>query len=343
MSKIMVGMSGGVDSSVAAMLLARQGHEVAGVTLQLWKETGDNSIEIQDAKRVCDVIGIPHYVLDARERFRETVVGNFIDEYRHGRTPNPCILCNKKIKFGFMLAFALEQRYDFISTGHYVESRYENGRYRLMQSENLQKDQSYVLYHLTQRQLAHSVFPLVSYTKEEIRQMALNWNLPAAHKPDSQDICFLPKDYAAFIERQSAPMAPGDFINARGEVIGRHKGICHYTIGQRKGLGGTFGRPMFVTKINSCDNTITLGETGDEFFSSLTAGDLNFIETEYQNRPFRAEIMIRYKSKRYPGLVTPGENGKAVVLFDDPPRAITPGQAAVFYQDRYVIGGGTIL
>ena len=339
----MVGMSGGVDSGVAAALLVKEGHQVAGVTLRLWKENGNNDSEIDDAKRVCDAIGIPHFVLDAETEFRTIVVENFINEYRNGRTPNPCIICNKKIKFGLMLDFALEQGYDFISTGHYIEKRAENGCYHLLQSENLQKDQSYVLYHLTAHQLEHSIFPLISYSKEEIRKMAVDWNLPVAQKPDSQDICFLPKDYAAFIERQSAPMKPGDFINTSGEVIGQHKGILHYTIGQRKGLGGTFGKPMFVTKINAKDNTITLGEAGEEFFTTLTAYDLNFIEKEYENKAFEAEVMVRYKSKRYPGLVVPNADGTVTVTFHEAPRAVTPGQAAVFYNGRYVIGGGTIL
>lgn len=339
----MVGMSGGVDSSVAAALLAKQGHEVAGITMRLWKENGDNGSEISDAKKVCDVIGIPHFVLDANEFFKNTVVENFISEYRKGRTPNPCIVCNKKIKFGIMLDFAIEKGYDMVSTGHYVEKVNQNGSYQLLQSENHQKDQSYVLYHLTQYQLEHSLFPLVSFSKEEIRNMATDWQLPIAQKPDSQDICFLPKDYALFIERHSSPMPPGDFIDTEGNIIGAHKGILHYTIGQRKGLGGTFGKPMFVTKIDAFNNVITLGEAGQEFFTTLRAGELNFIEKEYENQEFCADVMVRYKSKRYPGKIVPDGEGMVTVFFDEPPRAVTPGQAAVFYIGRRVIGGGTIL
>jgi len=339
----MVGMSGGVDSSVAAALLLKQGHEIFGVTLKLWKENGDNRSEIEDAKSVCDALGIRHFVLDAEQEFKNIIVENFINDYRQGRTPNPCVLCNKKIKFGLMLDFALQQGCQYIATGHYIEKQYYDNRYHLLQSENLQKDQSYVLYHLTQHQLEHSMFPLVSYSKEEIRQMAVEWNLPVAQKADSQDICFLPKDYAGFIERQSAPMASGNFINTSGEIIGTHRGILHYTIGQRKGLGGTFGKPMFVTKINAKENTITLGEAGEEFFSSLTAYDLNFIENEYENKPFYADVMVRYKSKRYRGLVTPCQDKTVSIVFDESPRAVTPGQAVVFYQGRHVIGGGTIL
>lgn len=344
MSKVMVGMSGGVDSSVAAAMLQEQGHEVAGVTLRLWKESGDNEGEIRDAKKVCQALSIPHFVLDVRQTFRQTVVEDFINQYRRGRTPNPCIVCNKKIKFGCMLEFALQQGYELISTGHYAEISVEQGRYCLLQSENLQKDQSYVLYHLTQHQLAHCIFPLSSYCKEEIRKIAEERHLPVAQKPDSQDICFLPpKDYAAFLQRQSGEMPPGDFINSKGEVIGRHQGIFHYTIGQRKGLGGTFGRPMFVLKINPSDNTITLGEAGEEFSQSLRAGDVNFIDETCRGQSFRAEVMVRYKSKRYPALITPDSDGTVTVSFDQPPRAVTPGQAAVFYRGRYVIGGGTIL
>lgn len=342
-SKIMVGMSGGVDSSVAAALLRKQGHDVAGVTLKLWKENGDNRSDIEDAERVCRAIDIPHFVLDAEIPFREAVVENFISEYRRGRTPNPCILCNKKIKFGLMLDFALEHGYEFISTGHYVEKRQEGEVCHLLCSENLKKDQSYVLYHLTQRQLRHSIFPLVSYSKEEIRKMAAEWRLPVATKADSQDICFLPNDYAGFIERYSEPAEPGDFLDSSGNVIGRHRGILHYTIGQRKGLGGTFGKPMFVTEINAEQNTVTLGESGEEFFTELTAGELNFIEKEYENQTFFAEVMIRYNSKRYPGKIQPNPNGTVTVIFEESPRAVTPGQAAVFYCGRRVIGGGTIL
>jgi len=195
----MVGMSGGVDSSVAAALLLKQGHEIFGVTLKLWKENGDNRSEIEDAKSVCDALGIRHFVLDAEQEFKNIIVENFINDYRQGRTPNPCVLCNKKIKFGLMLDFALQQGCQYIATGHYIEKQYYDNRYHLLQSENLQKDQSYVLYHLTQHQLEHSMFPLVSYSKEEIRQMAVEWNLPVAQKADSQDICFLPKDYAGLL------------------------------------------------------------------------------------------------------------------------------------------------
>ncbi len=343
MSKIMVGMSGGVDSSAAAALLKEQGHEVAGVTLRLWRETGDYSQEIQDAGRVCRALEIPHFILDAREIFRQAVVEDFICQYRRGKTPNPCVVCNKKIKFGVMLNFALEQGYERIATGHYAEISFEQGRYCLLQSSHLHKDQSYVLYHLTQHQLAHSMFPLASFSKDAIREIAQDWKLPVAQKQDSQDICFLPKDYAAFLKRQSGDMEPGDFINKKGEVIGRHKGIYHYTIGQRKGLGGTFGRPMFVIKINPEDNTITLGEAGEEFSTVLRAGDLNFIDERFYNQIFRAEVMVRYQSKRYAGLISPTGDGTVTVSFEEPPRAVTPGQAAVFYQGRNVIGGGTIL
>ncbi len=344
MSSVMVGMSGGVDSSVAAALLQRQGHRVAGVTMRLWKETGDNTKEVEDAAQVCRSLGIPHFVLDLTEEFYQTVVQDFIMQYRAGKTPNPCIVCNRTMKFGKMLSFALEQGYELISTGHYVECRQENGRYRLLQSENLQKDQSYVLYHLTQEQLSHCIFPLVSYSKDQIRQMARDWELPVAQKPDSQDICFLPKDYAAFLERQSGKMEPGNFIDREGKVIGRHRGIYHYTIGQRKGLGGTFGKPMFVTKITPADNTVTLGEAGEEYCTQLRAGNVNWIDDRVAGAEFQTDVMIRYKSKRYVGIVSPNEDGTVTVTFpEEPPRAVTPGQAAVFYQGRYVLGGGTIL
>lgn len=333
----MVGMSGGVDSSAAAALLIEQGYEVAGVTLQLWEESD------ADAKRVAKALGIPHYTYDLRDEFRRSVVDYFISEYQNGRTPNPCIACNKHIKFGAMLDFAFEKGYDGVATGHYARIVWENGHYRLMESENREKDQSYVLYHLTQQQLAHILFPVDSLSKEQVRRIAQEKQLPVAFKSESQDICFIKnQSYTDFIEQYTGKSFPaGNFIDRDGTVLGRHKGIIYYTVGQRKGLGGTFGRPMYVTAINPEDNTITLGETGEEYADSLIAGDLRFTDGGMPSC-FSVDVMVRYRSRRYSGQVSLLGNSMAKVTFDEPPRAVTKGQAAVFYDGGYVLGGGTI-
>ena len=333
----MVGMSGGVDSSVAAALLMEQGYEVAGVTLRLWEESD------ADAKRVAEALGIPHYTYDLRDEFRRSVVDYFIREYQNGRTPNPCIACNRHIKFGMMLDYAFDKGYDGVATGHYARIIWENGRYRLMESHNRKKDQSYVLYHLTQQQLAHILFPVDSLSKEQVRLIAQEKQLPVAQKSESQDICFIKnQSYTDFIERYTGKSFPaGDFIDRDGKVVGRHKGIIYYTVGQRKGLGGTFGRPMYVTAINPEDNTITLGETGDEYADSLIAGDLHFIDGEMPSC-FTADVMVRYRSRRYAGQIKLLGDFTAKVKFKEPPRAVTQGQAAGFYDGTTVLGGGTI-
>lgn len=339
MAKIMVGMSGGVDSSVVAALLKEQGHHVFGVTLSLFSDHRD----IEDAKRVAESLDIPHTVLDLQEVFQKEVIQYFIDTYYLGKTPNPCVMCNKKIKFGAMLDYALQQGCDGIATGHYAGIVRDEKGIHLTQSDYFPKDQSYVLYHLTPDQLKRIWFPLQAMPKDEVRDIAKRFHLPVAQKADSQEICFIPDDdYIRFLlEQDPRPVPIGDFIDGRGNVLGQHKGILYYTIGQRKGLGISFGKPMYVTAIDPLHHTVTLGESGEEYQTSLRADDLNWIEPVESE--FTAEAMVRYRSKRHAARVVLQGDGTAEVHFMEPTRAITPGQAVVFYQGSTCLGGGTIL
>ena len=352
--KVMLGMSGGVDSSVAALLLTKAGYDVTGVTLRLRPDQhmeesisgGCCSIDdIDDARRVAYKLGIEHIVFNFTDIFQETVIDYFVKEYEQGRTPNPCIACNRHVKFNAMMKRAMELGFDYVATGHYaVIEQSEQGRW-LLKKAPAAKDQSYVLYSLTQFQLEHTLLPLASYTKPQIRALAEQAGLAIAHKPDSQEICFVPdKDYAGFIERYTGKKTPtGNFVDESGTVLGTHKGIAHYTIGQRKGLGVSFGEPMFVTKIDAAHNQIVLGTSGSQYANQLTAGDLNWIAIPNLTEPVRATAKTRYQAPPAPALLTPLENGLVQVTFDQAQRSITPGQAVVFYKDDIVIGGGTIL
>ncbi|CZT56242.1 tRNA-specific 2-thiouridylase MnmA [Eubacteriaceae bacterium CHKCI005] len=345
--KVMVGMSGGVDSSVAAALLLQQGYDVAGMTLKLKPEYGCMagwSHEAEDARRVADKLGIPHYVVDLTKPFAQNVIDYFVEEYLHGRTPNPCVACNRTIKFGAMLEKARELGYNRIATGHYASIEKKDGRYLLKRSP-AGKDQSYVLYHLTQNQLAHTVLPLCTYEKEEIRRLAERYRLPVAHKPDSQEICFIPDDdYASFIRDYAGKTTPpGDFVDEKGNVLGQHKGILHYTVGQRKGLGIAFGRPMYVRTIDPEKNQVVLVEGGKEYFTGLMADGVNFIPFDWPQEEMKVEVMVRYQSRLTPARLVPLDDNKVQVLFDAPIRAVTPGQAAVFYRGDLVLGGGRIV
>lgn len=349
---VMIGMSGGVDSSVAAALLKEQGYRVIGVTMRLWTYSDDDpnhegccsESAVEDARRVCDKLGIDFYVLNFKDIFRREVVEYFIDEYKRGRTPNPCIMCNKKLKFGEMLRRAKAMDIDYVATGHYaIIEQDENGKYRLRMSKAAKKDQSYVLYNFTQEQLAHTLMPLGAYTKDEVRALAEKYGLAVANKPDSQEICFVEDGkYADFIT-DYANYAPkeGDILDINGNVIGRHRGLIYYTIGQRKGIGA-YGRPMFVMKIDPKTNTITLGEKGMEFSKSLIAEDVNFISGEAPTEPIRVQVKVRYQAKPAPATLF-AENGRVKIDFDEPQRAVTPGQAAVFYDGDIVLGGGTVI
>lgn len=342
--KIMVGLSGGVDSAVAALSLKEQGFEVAGLTLEL-KPNGFES-EVADAKAVAEKIGIPHFVLDLRDEFKKQVIDYFTNEYINARTPNPCIRCNKTIKFGKMLDFALEQGYDKVATGHYakIEKDAVTGRYKLLKSPS-PKDQSYFLFELSQHQLSHAYFPLDLQDKTDTRKAAEAYGLPVAKKHDSQEICFIPdKDYVSFI-KSSLPdyvVKKGNFIDKNGNVLGEHQGIINYTIGQRKGLGIAFGKPMFVTAINCRDNTVTLAEQGGQLSKELIADGLNLVSVDKITDGARYEIKIRCQAKPAPATIEMIDENSFRAVFDEPQRSITPGQAAVIYDGNTVIGGGTI-
>ncbi len=350
MKKVLVGMSGGVDSAAAALLLKQRGYDVCGVTLKLHKadlQSCGSGKEAEDARCVADALGIAHFVPDFSAAFEAHVVDKFISEYKCGRTPNPCIECNRHIKFAKLLETALDMDFAYIATGHYAQIVYDenSGRYLLKKAKDLSKDQTYVLYNLTQDELAHTLFPLGGYTKAEARALAQQHGFVNAQKPDSQDICFVPDgDYAGFIERRTgAQFEKGSFVDTAGNVLGEHSGIIHYTIGQRKGLGITFGEPRFVVAKDTEKNTVTLGKSEDLFTDTCYVTDVNWIQIESLNAPMRVSAKTRYSQKETPATLYPEENGCVRVVFDEKVRAISPGQACVFYDGDSVVGGGTIV
>ena len=345
MEKILVGMSGGVDSSVCALALADKGYTVSGVTLSLLGKNQSDTNNVNDAKSVCDRLGIEHYALDLSVDFKHFVINNFIDEYLKGNTPNPCIVCNKHIKFGKMLEAAKEMGFSKIATGHYARIKEQDGRYLLYKAADNSKDQSYVLYCLSQEQLSRVEFPLGEFSKSEVREMALKNGFVNANKKDSQDICFVPDgDYASFIEKTANFVSStGDYINQKGEKIGEHKGIFHYTIGQRKGLGVAFGHPVFVIDKNAQTNQVILGEQEDLFYKSVLVKDVNFIPFDELKNEMSVLAKLRYSQKEQPAVLKPLENGQVILEFSEPQRAPSSGQAAVFYQGDMVVGGGTIV
>lgn len=350
----MVGMSGGVDSSVAACLLKEQGYEVTGVTMALWQEhrereeTGRECCGIsaaEDARRVAQSLHIPHYVMNFSEDFKEHVVDYFVGEYLRGRTPNPCIACNRYIKWEALLKRSLEIGADYIATGHYARiKKLPNGRYAIKNAVASAKDQTYALYNLTQEQLMHTLMPVGDYSKERIREIARSHGLLVADKPDSQEICFIPdNEYAGFIERQAGEKVPpeGNFVTSQGEVIGRHEGITHYTIGQRKGLNLALGKPVFVADIRPETNEVVIGDNQDVFQRELLAEEMNYMGIGDFSDGDRFLTKIRYAHRgAYARLYHEGDDVRFV--FEEPVRAITPGQAVVFYRDGYVGGGGII-
>ncbi len=339
--RVMLGMSGGVDSSVAALLLKNSGVDVVGVTLLLTQE--DHGENARDAALVADALGISHITYDLRAEFKAFVTDHFIAEYQNGRTPNPCVVCNQKIKFDKMLDIAAEHNCDFIATGHYarVTRDAESGMYALKKAACTEKDQTYFLYTLSQETLSKVLMPLGDYTKEEVRKMAEAHHLVSAKKRDSQDICFIPDGDKNRYLKQFLPENPGNFVDVNGNVLGTHKGIFHYTVGQRKGLGTAFGKPMFVLSINPKDNTIVLGEAGTEFSDGCIVENCNFIPFDKAPDGFSCLCKVRYSAKEIPCLLEQTDCGYQV-HFSAPQRAITPGQAAVFYVEDTVIGGGTI-
>ena len=355
--KVVVGMSGGVDSSVAAMLLKEQGYDVVGVTMQIWQDENSCRVQenggccgssaVEDARRVAEVLDIPYYVMDFRGEFQREVIDPFTEEYLRGRTPNPCILCNRKVKWEALLRRSLEIGADYIATGHYARiDRLDNGRWCIKNSVTSGKDQTYALYNLTQEQLSHTLMPVGEYNKDEIRSMAEKAGLPVAHKPDSQEICFVPgDDYAAFIESHAGDRVPGPgaFVTKDGVILGKHKGITHYTIGQRRGLELPMGHRVFVTEIRPESNEVVIGENEELFVDRLVCDRLNFMAIEDLEEPRRVLAKIRYNhSGEYCTVRKIGED-RAECIFEKKVRAVTPGQAVVFYENDHVLGGGTIL
>lgn len=354
--KVMIGMSGGVDSSVAAAILLQKGYDVIGVTLQIWQESSDSGKKhedaccslsaVDDARRVANKLGIPYYVLNFKDIFKEKVIDYFTAEYVKGRTPNPCIACNRFVKFEAMLDKATAMGVDYVATGHYARIEFDErtGRYLLRKSATDRKDQTYALYTLTQKQLSHTLMPVGDYHKERIREMAAELRLSVASKPDSQEICFVDdNDYGRFIsENTNYKIKPGCFIDIEGNILGKHKGIIHYTVGQRKGLGITFGKPMYVKSVNPETDTVVLADENEIFSSELTASDLNFISIDKLEGEMKVSAKIRYSAKEVPAVISLLGDSKVKVVFDTPVRAVTPGQAVVFYDSDVVVGGGTI-
>ena len=346
-------MSGGVDSSVAAALLKQQGHEVVGMMLRLWSEPGKEDSNrcctpdaMAQARRVAAKLDIPFYVIDAKEVFRETVVQYFLDGYARGETPNPCLICNRQIRWTFLLNHALALGAAFMATGHYVRiQREEAGGAKLLRAVDSSKDQSYVLHVLTQDQLKYALFPVGEYTKPGIRRLASDFGLPTASRADSQDLCFLAgDDYRNFLQRNSARiLKAGDIMTRDGNVIGQHSGLANYTIGQRKGLGVASAVPLYVITKEAGDNVLIVGTQEELGFSELTARDVNWLCGQVPQEPFRAQVKIRYTAKEVGAWVSPLKGDGANVLFDEPVRDVTAGQAAVFYQDEVMVGGGVIV
>ena len=342
MEKVLIGMSGGVDSSVAVFLLKQRGFDVSGVTFLLCENSSKENVD--DAKKVAQKLHIEHFSKDYSSDFKSRVIARFVSDYENSLTPNPCVECNRHIKFEKLLSLANENGIDKIATGHYAIIEEKNGRFLLKKAKDHSKDQSYFLYTLSQDVLSRTLFPLGEMTKSEIREIASNEGFVNAQKRDSQDICFVENgEYVKVIEAVTKKNYPeGDFVDLSGKVLGRHKGIIRYTIGQRKGLGLSLPCPMYVIDKRLSENKVVLAKEEDLYSKTLFAKDLNWIMFDTPPSSFRAEIKVRYSQNTHIGTVTPLENNRVKVEFDTPVRAITRGQAVVFYQGDYVIGGGTI-
>jgi tRNA-specific 2-thiouridylase len=366
--KIAVAMSGGVDSSAAAALLKSEGHELVGFTMQLWNQRRGLSVDaegeplpsrccslddVYDARRVAEDLGFPFYVLNLERDFERDVVQPFVASYLNGETPIPCVSCNSRLKFASLDRLAMSLGCEKVATGHYARVRYdeETGRYRLFRASNLQKDQSYFLWELTQEQLSRALFPLGEMSKPEVRDVARHRGLSVAEKAESQEICFVPDgNYAGFIDRyleaegESARQpGEGEIVNARGKTLGTHQGIHRYTVGQRRGIGIAAPRPLYVISIDAARNRVVVGEQEELLRDEFTAAGVNWIIDVEGISPVRAEVRVRYRHQPAPATITPLDEGRWRVRFDEPQRAITPGQATVFYRGDEVLGGGWIV
>jgi tRNA-uridine 2-sulfurtransferase len=353
--RIVVAMSGGVDSSVAAALLKEQGHEVIGMTMQIWDyssftaEHGEtfgtccSLDDVYDARRVAESLDIPFYVINFEKEFQRQVIDRFCDDYFAGRTPNPCVLCNQVLKFELLLRRALELEADCLATGHYAQLLPEGGGFSLRKGLDPAKDQSYFLFTLTPEQMKHVVFPLGGMTKEEVRGHALRLGLRVAEKPESQDICFVPDgDYVRFLEEErGSGHLDGEIVHVSGKVLGVHQGTYRYTVGQRRGLGIAWPAPLYVVGIDAAERQVVVGEGEHLSVRTFTAREVTWTSFP-PSQPLRAQCRIRYRHNEVPALITPLPDGRAAIAFDEPQKGVTPGQAAVFYEGDKVLGGGWI-
>lgn len=352
--RVVVAMSGGVDSSVAAALLVEQGYEVVGLMMRLWSEPGlgpnapanrcCTPDQMADARRVADLLGIPFYVVDVKDFFRKTIVQFFIDEHVNGRTPNPCIECNRQIRFTFLYNHALSLDANYLATGHYARIRQTATGYHLLQGLDPAKDQSYVLHMLSQEHLAHTLFPIGEFRKDAVRDLARKFNLPVATKSDSQDLCFLGDgDYRRFLTQHSAQaVQPGPILDSTGRELGQHEGLSFYTIGQRKGLGISSAEPLFVLRKDAAQNAIIVGTREELGQRDLMVRDVSWVAGSSPTEAIRAEVKIRYKAQGIGAEVLPLGNGRCQVRFDTPVWGVTAGQGAIFYQGEQCLGGGLI-
>ena len=362
MTKVLVAMSGGVDSSVAAKRMRDAGYDCIGCTMKLHNNSDNNSDnnsmlpeiqthtccsldDVEDARSVAFALGMPYYVFNFSSGFQEHVIDKFVRLYEQGKTPNPCIDCNHYLKFEKLMSRARELHCDYVVTGHYARIEYDGEKYVLKKALDSTKDQSYVLYLLTQEQLAHTLFPLGNLTKIQVREEAARAGFVNAQKEESQDICFVPDgNYASFIQSYTNKTYPeGNFVNTNGEVVGTHPGIIHYTVGQRKGLGVALGYPVYVKSINSDENTVTIAQKSNLYSTSLLANEFNWIAGITPQHELVCKARVRYRQEEQPACAIPLTNGMVKVVFNEPISAIAPGQAVVLYQGDVVLGGGTIV